>query len=130
MTRRTIGQVLAAAQARLRRLTPDEAWAATRRGWTIVDTRSPDDIRRDGAIPGALRIPLSVLEWRVDPTAERSSSELEGRREHLVLICQDGYSSSLAALRLHEIGFANTTDIIGGFAAWLAAALPVESAPD
>ncbi len=101
--RRSIDVVLAEAQARLRRLSPV-----------------------DGAVPGALRIPLSVLEWRVDPASETHSAELTGREERLILICRDGYSSGLAAVRLHELGFTGTTDVIGGFGAWVAAGLPVE----
>jgi rhodanese-related sulfurtransferase len=126
VTRRTIDAVLAEAQTRLRRLTPAGAAAAMGDGWTLVDTRDGDTIARDGAIPGALRIPLSVLEWRVDPASETHSVDLTGREEHLILICRDGYSSSLAAVRLQDLGFPDTTDVIGGFGAWLAAGLPVE----
>jgi rhodanese-related sulfurtransferase len=125
VTRRTIDAVLADAQARLRRLSPVDAAGAMTRGWTLVDTRDGDMIARDGAIPGALRIALSVLEWRVDPASETHSTELAGREERLILICRDGYSSSLAAVRLHELGFTDTTDVIGGFGAWVAAGLPV-----
>ena len=124
MPRRTIADVLADAQARLRRLTPSEAQTAVANGWTLVDTRSPDAVARDGAIPGALQLPLSVLEWRVDPASETHLAALSGREDRMVLLCQDGYSSSLAAIRLHEIGFANTTDVIGGFVAWVDAGLP------
>src|SRR2546422_94600 len=125
-TRRSIAAVLADAQARLRRLSPGDAAAAMSNGWTLVDTRDADVISRDGAIPGALRIPLSVLEWRVDPTSETHSAELTGREERLILICRDGYSSSLAAVRLHELGLTDTTDVIGGFGGWVAAGLPVD----
>jgi rhodanese-related sulfurtransferase len=125
-TRRSIDEVLADAQARLRRLAPVDAVAAMSDGWTLVDTRDGDVVARDGAIPGALRIPLSVLEWRVDPTSKTHSIELTGREERLILICRDGYSSSLAAIRLHELGFTDTRDVIGGFVAWRAAGLPVE----
>ena len=125
-TRRSIDAVLADAQARLRRLSAVDALAAVSEGWTLVDTRDGDMIARDGAIPGALRIPLSVLEWRVDPASATHSAELTGREDRLILICRDGYSSSLAAVRLHELGFTETTDVIGGFGAWLAAGLPVE----
>ena len=128
MTRRTIAEILAEAQAKLRRLTPVQAHAAARDGWTLVDTRDRDAIARDGTIPGALSLPLSVLEWRVDPASPSHAEELSGREERLILICQDGYSSSLAAVRLQELGFANTTDVIGGFAAWRSAGLPVEKA--
>jgi len=125
VTRRTIDAVLAEAQARLRRLTPAGAVAAMSEGWTLVDTRDGDMIARDGAIPGALRIPLSVLEWRVDPASATHSAELTGREDRLILICRDGYSSSLAAVRLQELGFTETTDVVGGFGAWVAAGLPV-----
>jgi rhodanese-related sulfurtransferase len=126
MTRRTIAEILAEAQAKLRRLSPEAAFAAMRDGWTLVDTRDRDGIARDGAIPGALSIPLSVLEWRVDPQSPTHAPALAGLEERVILICQDGYSSSLAALRLHELGFTATTDVIGGFVAWRAAGLPVE----
>jgi len=126
MKRRGIGEVLAEAQGRLRRLTPAEAAAAMDRGATLVDTRDGDLRSRDGRIPGSVHIPLSVLEWRVDPTSGHQSAALAGREDRLVLICHEGYSSSLAAVRLHDLGFANTTDVIGGFVAWAAAGLPVE----
>ena len=100
MPRRTIDEVLADAQARLRRLTPRQAQAAVTHGWALVDTRSPDAIARDGRLPGAVEVPLSVLEWRVDPASKTHSPALAGYEDRLVLICQDGYSSSLAATRL------------------------------
>ena len=124
--RRGIRQVLAEAQARLHRLTPSEAAAAMRQGATLVDTRDTDLRSRDGHIPGSVHIPLSVLEWRVDPTSGHQSAALAEREDRLILICHEGYSSSLAAVRLHELGFANTTDVVGGFVAWAAAGLPVE----
>jgi rhodanese-related sulfurtransferase len=126
MNRRRIDEVLAEAQARLRRLTPVEALAAMRHGAALVDTRDADHLSRDGRIRGSVHIPLSVLEWRADPTSGHQSADLGGREDRLVLICEEGYSSSLAAMRLHEPGFANTTDVIGGFVAWAAARLPVE----
>jgi rhodanese-related sulfurtransferase len=117
---------LAAAQARLSRLTPGEAAAAVRKGRVLVDTRDADLRAREGRIPGAVHIPLSVLEWRVDPTSGHQSPALAGHEDDLVLICHEGYSSSLAAVRLQELGFEKTTDVIGGFVAWAAAGLPVE----
>jgi rhodanese-related sulfurtransferase len=107
-------------------LTPAEAATAIREGATLVDTRDGDARSRDGRIPGAVHIPLSVLEWRVDPTSGHQSPALAGREDRLVLICHEGYSSSLAAVRLHDLGFPNTTDVVGGFVAWVAAGLPVE----
>ena len=110
----------------MRRLTPAAAATAMREGATLVDTRDVDVRSRDGRIPGAVHIPLSVLEWRVDPTSGHQSPALAGREDRLVLICHEGYSSSLAAVRLHDLGFPNTTDVVGGFVAWVAAGLPVE----
>ena len=126
IARRGIDEVLAAAQARLHRLTPAQAAAAMHQGSVLVDTRDGELRSRDGSIPGSVHIPLSVLEWRVDPTSGHQSPVLAGREDKLILICHEGYSSSLAAVRLHELGFENTTDVIGGFVAWAAAHLPVE----
>jgi rhodanese-related sulfurtransferase len=126
--RRTIADVLADAQSRLRRVTPSEAWDAMRHGWLLVDTRSSDDRRDRGVVPGSVHVPLSVLEWRVDPTSGSSAPELAGREDRLILLCADGCSSSLAAIRLHEIGFTSTTDVIGGFTSWLEQGLPVTDA--
>lgn len=123
--RRTITEVLAEAQGRLRRMTPAEAWAAMAEGWLLLDTRSADDRSARGAVPGSLHVPLSVLEWRVDPASGSSEPAIAGREERLIVLCADGCSSSLAALRLHEIGFTGATDVIGGFTAWLEQGLPV-----
>jgi 8-oxo-dGTP diphosphatase len=126
VTRRDINKVLADAQAQLRRLTPAEAAVAARDGATLVDTRSDDLRLAQGVIPGAIHAALSVLEWRVDAASGYPSPALAGRTDRMILICKDGYSSSLAALRLRELGFTHTTDVIGGFAAWAAAGLPVD----
>jgi rhodanese-related sulfurtransferase len=95
-------------------------------GATLVDTRDASLCARDGWIPGSVHVPLSVLEWRVDPASGHQSAALAGREERLILICHEGYSSSLAAVRLHDLGFENTTDVIGGFVAWARAGLPVD----
>lgn len=126
VTRRNINDVLAAAQARLARLTPAEAAARQREGWTIVDVRAADLRDRDGRIPGAVHAPLNVLEWRVDPESGKPEPTLAGKQDRLILVCHEGYSSSLAAIRLHELGYTATTDVIGGFTAWATAGLPVE----
>jgi len=94
-------------------------------GWTLVDVRASDLRARDGVIPGAVHAPLNVLEWRVDPASGAQEPALAGKEDRLILFCQEGYSSSLAAVRLHGLGFANATDVIGGFVAWAAAGLPV-----
>lgn len=126
VVRRNIHAVLAAAQARLARVTPQEAAALSRDGWTIVDVRASDLRAEHGRIPGAVHAPLNVLEWRVDPESGHQEPALAGREDRLILVCQDGYSSSLAAVRLHELGYPSTRDVIGGFGAWRAAGLPVE----
>jgi len=124
--RRNIDEVLAAARARLRRLTPAEAASAIRDGAVLGDTRDADVRARKGTIPGAVHAPLSVLEWRVDPDSGSQDPALAGKEDQLILICREGYSSSLAAIRLHELRLVKTMDVIGGFAAWVAAGLPVE----
>lgn len=98
----------------------------------MVDTRSADQRRCDGVIPGSLHIPLSVLEWRVDPDADPAfrNPHVHGLDERLVLVCAHGFSSSLAAARLLDLGFAGATDLAGGFEAWRAAGLPIVAAQD
>jgi len=124
VARRNINDALADAQRRLRRLTPRQTAEAMRHGATLLDTRSNDLRLQDGVIADAIHVPLSVLEWRVDPASGYPSPALAGRTERLILICKDGYSSSLAAIRLQELGFPDTTDVAGGYRAWVADGLP------
>lgn len=132
MIRTTINDLLVAARARLDRVDPAQALAAQREGALVIDTRSADERRRDGVIPGSLHIPLSVLEWRVDPDADPAfhNPHVESLEQRLVLVCAHGCSSSLAAARLQELGFAQATDLDGGFQAWRSAGLPVVTAED
>ncbi len=109
----------------LRRLDPAQAAAAMRRGALLVDTRPVEQRRRDGEIPGALVIDRNVLEWRLDPTSEHRVAEVSGADQVVVLVCNEGYSSSLAAATLRRLGLVNATDLAGGFQAWRAAGLPV-----
>jgi 8-oxo-dGTP diphosphatase len=125
--RRDINNVLAAAQAKLARVTPEQAAARMREGWTLVDIRATDLRARDGWITGSVHAPLNVLEWRVDPESGAQEPALASHEDRLILICQEGYSSSLAAVRLQELGYPNTTDVIGGFSAWRAAGLSVHT---
>jgi len=125
--RRNIKDVLAAAQAQLKRVTPAQAATRSREGWTLVDVRAADLRARDGRIPGAVHAPLNVLEWRVDPESGSQEPALAGKEDRLILFCHEGYSSSLAAVRLRELGYSNTTDVIGGFSAWARAGLPVDA---
>lgn len=120
--------MLGDAQRRLARLEPAQAWERAQDGWLIVDTRSGDDRRAHGVVPGSVHAPLSVLEWRVDPASGHQDPAIAGREGRLIVLCADGYSSSLAALRLWEIGYTDTTDVVGGMGAWVAAGLPVSAA--
>jgi rhodanese-related sulfurtransferase len=118
--------VLAAARERLGRLTPAEAVAAVEQGAVLVDIRSERHVEKDGAIPGALFCPRNVLEWRVDPASGHSDPRFGGDLDHcLILVCDEGFQSSLAAAALQDLGFSRATDLIGGFRAWKAAGLPV-----
>jgi rhodanese-related sulfurtransferase len=133
MSRRTIDDVLREARSKLDRLEPLAALAAQQAGALIVDTRSADERRRSGVIPGSLHVPLSVLEWRLDPDVDPAfrNPHVEGLDQQILLVCAHGYSSSLAAVRLRELGFSHATDVVGGFAAWSAGGLPVGPAmPD
>jgi rhodanese-related sulfurtransferase len=124
--RTTIDELLAAARARLARLAPNEAWQAVRDGAVIVDIRSEVQRERDGVIPGALFHPRNVLEWRADPTSPHRDPSLAGDPSRVVIVvCDEGYQSSLAAAVLQDLGLARATDLVGGFQAWRAAGLPV-----
>ena len=112
------------------RFAPEAAWALSRAGGAlIVDLRSSDERRRHGVVPGSVHIPRSVLEWRADPTSGWHNPHLEGRGR-LILLCAEGYSSSLAAASLVDLGRAGAGDVVGGFRAWRVAGLPVAAAPE
>ena len=126
MGQRTINELLADARAGLDRLGPPEALAAMEDGALLIDTRCEDLRRRDGSIPGSIPVPLSVLFWRLDPSSGHDDRALSRARDRrVILLCDHGYSSSLAAATLRELGFTNATDVDGGFQAWLAAGLPI-----
>lgn len=125
--RRTVDQLLHDARAGLERVGPDEARAAVAEGAVLVDIRSADQRERDGTIPGAVHHARNVLEWRLDPDSDTTDPELSGDlNRRVILVCDAGYASSLAAVTAQELGFANATDLIGGFQAWREAGLPVQ----
>lgn len=124
----TIDELLSASRASIDRLTPQAAAAEHAAGALLVDTRCPDARRLDGAIPGSAAIPLSVLFWRLDPTSESADPRLADRSRRVILVCAHGYSSSLAARTLRDLGFERATDVDGGFEAWRAAGLPISEA--
>ena len=121
--RTTIDDILAAARARLRRLTPHEAFAALQRQALLVDIRPAGQRQDEGAIPGAVVIERNVLEWRLDPACEARLPEAGYDRE-VVVFCSEGYTSSLAAASLHDLGLSRASDVEGGYQAWAAAGLP------
>jgi rhodanese-related sulfurtransferase len=123
VARRSIDEVLAQARAGLLRLDPLQARAAMAAGAALVDTRPVDQRARHGEIPGAVVVELTVLEWRFDP-ASPYRLPLVGYDLHVVLLCAQGYSSSLAAASLQQLGLYRATDVVGGFEAWVAAGLP------
>jgi len=124
----TIDELLAEARSRLGRLTPEEALAAQAAGALLVDTRSDRDRAAEGSLPGAIVVDRTVLEWRLDPSSETALPEAS-YDVHVVVICSDGFSSSLAAATLQQLGIRRATDVVGGFRAWKAAGLPVDGAP-
>jgi len=122
----SVEQMLSAARARLRRLSPDEAYEAVAKTETIlVDIRSEGQRAIEGRIPGALIVERNVLEWRLDPA---SSARLPVATDHdlqVIVFCSEGYASSLAAGALQDLGLCRATDMVGGFHAWRAAGLPI-----
>ena len=120
----TIDELLAGARSRLDRLDPQTARAAMAAGALLVDIRADSQRAADGVVPGAIFIPRNVLEWRCDPASDwRDERVAPGRR--LIVMCNEGYQSSLAAATLCELGV-DATDLDGGFQAWRAAELPVQ----
>jgi rhodanese-related sulfurtransferase len=126
--RQTIDDLLEQARQGLDRLGPREARAAVDAGAVIVDVRSDTQRAADGAVPGAVFYPRNVLEWRCDPDSDARDDRLADLDRHLIVMCNEGYASSLAAATLQQMGFARATDLDGGFQAWRDAGLPVEPA--
>jgi rhodanese-related sulfurtransferase len=124
-----IQDLLAKSQAGVRRWTPRETFDAVARGLLLVDTRTPDQRREQGELPGALVVDRTVLEWRLDPRSDARIPEATGYDLQVVLACRQGYSSSLAAASLRQLGLWLATDMIGGVEAWLAAGLPLATGP-
>lgn len=106
------------ARSRLSRLTADEIPAALARGAVLVDIRPAAQRAAEGELPGALVIERNVLEWRCDPTSASRLPEATGDDVEWVLVCSQGYTSSLAAATLHDFGLRRATDVIGGYQAW------------
>jgi rhodanese-related sulfurtransferase len=128
--RRSVNDLVTAARARIVRLEPSAARSAASDGAILIDTRCVEQRRETGVIPGSVHVPLSVLYWRLDPASGFEDPRLADPDRQVILVCAHGYSSSLAAATLQDLGFARATDIDGGFEAWRAAGLPIEAAMD
>ncbi len=122
---RTIDEILAAARARITRVTPRQAFGELDHGATLVDIRPAAQRAAEGEIPGATVIERNVLEWRFDPASQAKLASVTGYDDRILVICSEGYTSSLAAAALQDLGLAGATDVAGGFQAWAAAGLPV-----
>jgi rhodanese-related sulfurtransferase len=122
----SIEQVLSAARARLRRVSPDEAYeAAADTGAILVDIRPEGQRAIEGSITGALVVERNVLEWRFDPASSSRLAVATDYDVQVIVFCSEGYTSSLAAVALQDLGLSRATDVVGGFHAWRAAGLPI-----
>lgn len=124
-----IDELLERVRAGYRRIGPSEAAEAAEAGALLVDIRYAALRDRDGVIPGALVVERNELEWRLDPWGSHRAPEAVGHDLPIVVVCNEGYASSLAVASLRRLGLHRTTDLIGGFQAWRAAGLPVVSPP-
>ncbi|MFD3583029.1 rhodanese-like domain-containing protein [Streptomyces sp. NPDC058683] len=121
-----IDELLERVRTGYQRVAAHEAHEAARTGDALlVDIRYAALRERDGVIPGALVIERNELEWRLDPQGSHKTPEATGHDLRIVVICNEGYASSLAAASLHQLGLHRATDLIGGFQAWKAAGLPI-----
>jgi rhodanese-related sulfurtransferase len=126
MARLTIDDLLAEARTRIDRVSPQDAATEMTDGALVVDIRSESQRAEDGVIPGAIYHPRNVLEWRMDPASGHNDPVVGGVERRVIVVCNEGYQSSLAAATLRDIGFTRAADLVGGFQAWRGAGLPVE----
>ena len=124
----TVDDLLARAREGLDRVDPARAASEVEAGAVLIDIRSELQREQDGVVPDALYFPRNVLEWRCDPACEARDPRVGGLERRVIVMCNEGYQSSLAAANLQELGFTRATDLDGGFQAWRAAGLPVEQA--
>jgi len=122
----TIDELLERARSRLLRVDAPQAARELADGALVVDTRPADQRAEQGVIPGAVVVGRNVLEWRLDPSSPSRIPQAVDLDVRVIVVCAEGFSSSLAAATLQELGFWNATDLIGGFVAWEAAGLPVD----
>jgi rhodanese-related sulfurtransferase len=127
----SIEDILAQARARLRRVEPLDAHKKAQANEAVIVDIRPAAMRADeGEVPGSIIIERNHLEWRLDPESGARLPWVENYDHQVIVICQEGYTSSLAAAALHDLGLTRATDVIGGFHAWLAAGLPSADAAE
>ena len=124
----TIEELLADARAEIRRLLPVDVHRAMWEGALLIDIRPLEQRRRDGLVPGAVIVERNVLEWRLDPNGEYRNPALANAGRPVILICDEGYQSSLAAATLRRFGL-EAGDVVGGVQGWRLAGLPLERPP-
>jgi rhodanese-related sulfurtransferase len=120
--RRSIDELLEGARAGLVRVPPASLADEQRAGALVVDIRPVEQRERDGELPGAVVVDRNVLEWRLDPASAYRIPEASGYDQRIVIVCNEGYASSLAAQTLQQLGLSRATDLQGGYQAWRAAA--------
>ncbi len=126
----TIAEMLAAARRKIRRLDPEQARVAVDRGALLVDIRPVWQRAQFGGYSGAIVIERNHLEWRLDPTSDARITEAVDHDVEVIIACQEGYTSSLAAAALVDLGLHKTADLAGGFVAWQAAGMPIVAGPE
>ena len=117
-----IDDLLARARSKLDRVRPEDLATELAAGALVVDTRPVEQRLRDGELPGAVVVDRNVLEWRLDPTSPYRLPEAGDPERRVIVVCDQGYSSSLVAATLQELGLRRATDLVGGFTAWRALA--------
>ena len=125
----TVHDLLTEVRRELDRVEPAEAASAISAGAVLVDIRSELQRERDGVVSGSVFFPRNVLEWRCDPASEWRDERVSDPSRRLIVMCDEGYQSSLAAATLQQLGFAGATDLVGGFQAWRGAGLAVAPPP-
>jgi rhodanese-related sulfurtransferase len=116
----TIEELLVEARARIApRATAADLDAVIARGGLVIDVRPIESREREGTLPGAIVVDRNVLEWRLDPASEHRLAEVTGHDQEMVLVCNEGYASSLAAATLRDLGLRAATDLDGGYRAWV-----------
>jgi rhodanese-related sulfurtransferase len=124
---KTVDDLLEEVRGRYERVLPEQASDEQQAGAILVDTRSYEQRREHGLIPGAVLMERNVMEWRLDPASDAHESWIEDHDVRVIVVCQQGFGSSLAVRSLLDMGLARATDLIGGFEAWRVAGLPVDT---